>query len=139
MKRATLAIALILALFCLSAPAQAARPFAGTQSEAIAHLLETRICVGCDLHGADLSHKDLRGVNLTHANLRDANLSGANMMAVNLQDADLRGADLRKADILAVNLIDANLRGANVGRINLDSSRLCHTVTPAGKVSNRDC
>lgn len=139
MKRAALAIAVVLALFCLVMPAHAASSYAGNTEGAIAHLLETRSCVGCDLHGADLSHKDLRGVNLTRANLRKANLNGTNMMAVNLKEADLREADLRGADFLAVNLINANLKNAKFGRVNLDSSRLCNTTTPGGTVNNRDC
>lgn len=126
-------VAFLLSLFCLILPSQAANP------DLVAHLLEKRSCVGCNLQGVDLKNADLRGVNLAHADLRKANLSGANMMAVNLRQADLRGANLSAADTLVLDLTGANLKGANVDQVNPDTLQLCHTIGTNGKEFNRDC
>lgn len=126
-------VTFLLSLFCFVLPVQAAN------SDSVAHLLEKRSCVGCNLQGVDLKNADLRGVNLAQADLRKANLSGANMMAVNLKQADLRGANLSAANTLVVDLTGANLKGANVDEVDPETLRLCHTIGVDGKEFNRDC
>lgn len=143
MRRATLAIAFAVALLCclipVFIPSTFASPAPVASPNVVEQLLQKRICVGCDLRGADLHGKDLRGVNLTRSNLRDADLTEANMMGVNVQDADLRGVNMKGATVLGVNFMGANLKDAQFGRVDLESSRLCHTITPDGKVSDRNC
>jgi hypothetical protein len=115
------------------------KPMAQPMAQQIENMLQIRSCVGCNLQGADLQNLDLRGINLTRANLKGANLSKAQMMAVVLKDADLRGANLDGADLLVVDMTGANLKGASAKKVDLQNVRLCHTTSPQGKLSNRDC
>ncbi|NJL50058.1 MAG: pentapeptide repeat-containing protein, partial [Leptolyngbyaceae cyanobacterium SM2_5_2] len=52
----------------------------------VQQLLETNLCAGCDLSGANLSQAHLIG-----ADLRNADLSGAILVEANLEGADLTG------------------------------------------------
>lgn len=109
-------------------PAQAANP------DHVAQLLETKSCPGCDLEDADL-----RGVNLRDSNLEGANLKGAYLMATNLRHANLKGANLDYARMYAAILTDADLTNASTQSTLLGSAKICHTRTPGGALSNRDC
>ncbi|MCP4699855.1 MAG: pentapeptide repeat-containing protein [Gammaproteobacteria bacterium] len=80
-------------------------------------LLETKVCEGCDLRGANLEKADLRG-----ANLNTANLQGANLKEANLENADLSGADMQQADLQKANLKDAMLIGATLYQANLEGA-----------------
>jgi uncharacterized protein YjbI with pentapeptide repeats len=132
MKLLTWIAGLMLVFVCWVIPAQAASPSAVTQ------LLETRSCVGCDLRRADLRDADLRGVNLRQANLQRANLRGAKLFGVELQAANLKGADLTDTDLLNVDATQANFKGAKLTG-SLDQLKLCKTIAPDGKLTNRDC
>ncbi|NEQ98857.1 MAG: pentapeptide repeat-containing protein, partial [Cyanothece sp. SIO2G6] len=119
------------------------------QTEQIAQLDDTEVCIRCDLRGADLSGLDLDDANLEGSNLAGANLQeteledvylvGANLDGANLTDADLSGgrltyaslenSDLTRADLNVVNFQQANLTGATLteatlGGGNLDYSNL---------------
>jgi uncharacterized protein YjbI with pentapeptide repeats len=109
------------------------------EEDHLRQLLETNICIGCDLVGVDLSGKmleradlsaaNLAGARFTQTNLYEANLSGARLVAVQLTGVDLRFADLSGADLSRAILVGdiyllgfyderpdlrhANLRGAN--------------------------
>jgi len=125
--------AFLLTLLCWVAPAHAANP------EQVQKLLQERICVGCDLSSANLRNADLRGVNLTRANLRGADLRRANLAAASLRNADLRTANLTSAKLIATDFSGANLKNADITEARYNELRLCHTVEPNGKISNRDC
>jgi uncharacterized protein YjbI with pentapeptide repeats len=133
MKFLTWITGLFLIFFCWVLPAQAANPNPVTQ------LLESRSCVGCNLEKASLQDLDLRGVNLSKANLKRANLRGAQLAAVNLREANLQGADLTNADILMVDVTGANLKDAKFDGTSLEHLKICHTIAPNGKLSNRNC
>jgi uncharacterized protein YjbI with pentapeptide repeats len=133
MRIGFLAIALLIAVFCLGSPAHAANP------DHMQRLLEVRSCVGCDLSAADLKNADLRGVNLSGANLKDADLRRANMMATNLKDANLRGANLSGAQMIVVDLTGADLKDADVTNVVRRQVKLCQTTIPSGKVVDQDC
>ncbi len=143
MRIAVLFATVILALFCFLSPASADNVVPtdriDPRIDPKTQLLETRSCIGCNLQNVDLSGEDLRGVNLSRANLENANLKGAKMMAVVLRDADLKRADLRQADLLAVDFTGANLKGAQFSRTDLATARICRTIDPNGKLSQRDC
>ncbi|MEP0909734.1 pentapeptide repeat-containing protein [Leptolyngbya sp. FACHB-711] len=139
MRIAVLFATVILALFCFLSPVSADNVVPTDRIDPKMQLLETRSCIGCNLQNVDLSGEDLRGVNLSRANLENANLKGAKMMAVVLRDADLKRADLRQADLLAVDFTGANLKGAQFSRTDLAAARICRTIDPNGKLSQRDC
>ena len=124
----TIAIVGFIVMLGAIAPAYAANPDHVTQ------LLETNACPGCDLEKADL-----RGANLRDSNLEGANLKGAYLMATNLRHANLKGANLDLALMYAANLTDADLTDTSVRSVGLGSALICHTRTPDGTVSNRDC
>lgn len=134
MKWILLAATLLLAFIGSVPSAIAANPAQVTQ------LLETRVCIGCDLQRADLHGADLRGVNLSRANLQEADLRDTNLMAVNLQHADLRRANLTGATLILVDLRGANLRDAHVpNNVSEQDIVVCHTIGPYGHELNRDC
>jgi uncharacterized protein YjbI with pentapeptide repeats len=131
----------ILALFCFLTPAYADSATLDNASsvDPKTQLLEMRSCIGCNLQNVDLSGEDLRGVNLSRAHLENADLRGANLMAGVLRDANLQRADLRQADLLAIDLTGANLKGARFSSVDLTTARICRTIAPDGKLSQRDC
>jgi len=83
MKTVALTSAILSVPLFFGMPAQAENP------AHVQQLIETNICPGCDLSGADLSQAHIIG-----ADLREANLQGANLIEANLEGADLTGADL---------------------------------------------
>ncbi|MEA5497728.1 pentapeptide repeat-containing protein [Limnoraphis robusta Tam1] len=97
-------------------------------------LIETGICPGCDLRGADLSklhligadlrEADLSGANLAYTNLEGADLSGANLEEANLKGAFLNSAELDDANLSLANLTDANLIQARMEGTNLIGANL---------------
>ena len=121
-------------------------------------LLNTGICLECDLQGAnlrgadlsytDLAGSDLHGAKFYRASLEPASLEGANLATTNLSDADLRMTNLRGANLAGANLSYANLygsdlRGANLQSadlrgVNLDRARLFAATTPdeAASITN---
>lgn len=97
----------------------------------VKQLLETRLCQGCDLRGANLSGAhligvDLRDANLAGANLEGANLEGADLTGANLNEANLEGAFLNQAEFNNANLIGANLTEANLVQAQLDGANLAN-------------
>lgn len=60
----------------------------------VQRLLETNLCMGCDLVGANLEGAHLIGADLRNADLRNANLNSANLEGADLDGANLQGADL---------------------------------------------
>lgn len=136
----------------------------GRRSPTILNLAHLR---GADLSGASLHHAVLQGANLRNARLRHARLRGAIATAADLRGADLRRAglgrtNLDRADLRNADLSDAilrhtrleraNLRGASfagatlygvtlLGARGLDlrGARICRTVLPNGRISDRDC
>lgn len=88
-------------------------------------LLETRACVGCDLHGVNLNRENLvsvnlEGANLSGARLRLATLAQANLRNCNLQGAEFGGADLAGADLRGAKLQGATFSGAYLVGVMLD-------------------
>lgn len=90
----------------------------------VQQLLETGMCPGCDLSGADLSTEHLIGADLREANLAGANLQNANLEGADLTGANLEGANLIGAFLNSAELNDANLTLANLGDANLMQAQL---------------
>jgi Pentapeptide repeats (8 copies) len=96
----------------------------GDNSENVRQLLETKICIRCDLKGANLAEAELDGANLEGADLEGANLTkaelsraylvGANLSEANLTEANLNDAKLILSTLPAANLTDAKMQGANL-------------------------
>lgn len=82
-------------------------------------LLDTKVCNGCDLAGADLRSKQLEGARLKWTDLSRADLRGAN-----LSGADLTGAVLERAKLDGANLQGAKLEGAHLFGVDLSDVRL---------------
>ena len=97
-------------------------------------LLATKSCPGCDLSGANLSHKDLRKANLEKANLKgvklvftkfdEANLRGANLDGANIMRVDFWGADLEGAILTNIKKGDMMFQGANLRGVDFTNSNL---------------
>jgi uncharacterized protein YjbI with pentapeptide repeats len=87
--------------------------------EPIAQLRASKVCVRCDLKGADLSGLDLKGANLEGANLQGAKLSGTT-----LKDAYLVGANLTEATMAKANLIGVRMVSAIADRITFEDGTL---------------
>jgi uncharacterized protein YjbI with pentapeptide repeats len=102
-------------------PALIATPAVAESPEQVQQLLETRMCAGCDLSGANLSGEHLIGVDL-----RWADLSGANLVGTNLEGADLTGANLEGANLTDAFLTNATLNNANLNGIDLTRARMYH-------------
>ncbi|MEO0375463.1 MAG: pentapeptide repeat-containing protein [Cyanobacteria bacterium P01_A01_bin.17] len=111
------ALALVSAL-AVSFPVRAEQP------DHVRQLLETNICEGCDLSGANLGQAHLIGADLRNANLQDANLVEAN-----LEGADLTGANLKGADLTQSFLTNAVLTKVNFDSVNLTQARLDSVIT----------
>ena len=79
---------LTIAAVCLlnSFEAKAANP------RHVRQLLDTNVCLRCDL-----SFANLRGIDLRGADLRGSDFRGADLRGTDLRDADLRWTDLRGA------------------------------------------
>lgn len=88
MKLTTLVGAALALPLLVAVPARAENPVHVVQ------LLETNLCAGCDLSGADLTQAHLIG-----ADLRNADLSGAILTEANLEGADLTRANLDGANL----------------------------------------
>jgi len=116
-NKALLFIRLACALVLLSMVNSASAQQSETVASNIRHLVSTRECEGCDLHGANLEGKDLSGVNL-----EAADLSGANLEATNLRGANLSRAILLKARIINTKLSGANLRMADLSDLDIDQA-----------------
>ncbi|MFQ5754717.1 MAG: pentapeptide repeat-containing protein [Acidiferrobacterales bacterium] len=82
-------------------------------------LLDTKICNGCDLQGADLRNKALEGAQLKWSNLNDADLQG-----VKLNGGDLTGATLERARLANANFQGAKLQGARLLGVDLSEVKL---------------
>ena len=127
-------------------------------------LLGNLVKEGVDLSGIQLEQICLNEIDLSHASLLKANFRGAMLLYANLSNAllvqaDLSGAALFHANLCNANLLYANLRGADLTGADLTGAdltgadltgclirgsfdretRLCQTILPDGKVSNRDC
>ncbi len=99
----------------------------------VAQLIETGICKGCDLTGANLANEHLIGADLREANLTDAVLSGAN-----LEGADLTGATLVNTDLSGAFLTNALLDEALINNVDFSNSTLIYTSLENAEVSNVD-
>jgi uncharacterized protein YjbI with pentapeptide repeats len=105
-----------------------------TQTEQLQQLINTRVCVRCDLQGVDLSQADLgnanlegtnlTGANLTEANLENAYLVGATLNNATLTNANLNGAILTLASLVSVNAEEISLEGASLQNANLQGAIL---------------
>ena len=131
---------------------------AGNSNQQLA-LLGNLVKEGVDLSGIQLEQICLNEIDLSHASLLQANFRGAMLLYANLSNAllvqaDLSGAALFHANLCNANLLYANLRGADLTGADLTGAdltgclirgsfdretRLCQTILPDGKVSNRDC
>lgn len=119
------AVALLIPLG-ITAPASAENP------AHVKQLLETGLCQGCDLQGANLRAAHLIGADLRDANLRgaileNANLEGADLTGASLEGANLKGAFLNSAALTATNLTNAVLTDANLISADLVSANLTAT------------
>ena len=121
MKRALTALTVAATMFASSASA--------FDPDDLQKLLDTNVCVQCDLREANLMDAYLTGTNLT-----DANLSGANLVS-----ADLSGAILIYANLSGANLGGAFLGGANLYGAYMNGAILCNTTMPDGSVIYIGC
>jgi uncharacterized protein YjbI with pentapeptide repeats len=115
---------------------------ASNTAEAVQRLQETKICIRCNLSGANLEDIDLSGVNLEGANLEGATLResqltsaylmGANLRRANLLEAKLTSSELRFAILAGAELTHANLQGANLSHADLQGANLseAHLIAP---------
>ncbi len=94
--------------------------------------LNGAIATGADFRGADLRRARLGRTILDRADLRNADLDNATLRHTRLERANLRGASLAGATLYGVTLLGA--RG-----VNLHGVRICRTVLPSGRISDRDC
>ena len=125
-RSVTVALGLSAAMLALFAPAaKAANP------ADIAQLIETGICKGCDLTGADLMGEHLIGVDL-----RDADLTGATLAYANLEGADLTGATLLNADLSGAFLTNAVMDDAEIVNVDFSDSTLVYTSLDDATVEN---
>ena len=96
--------------------------------EAVARLLETRNCTGCNLMRANFSKMDLSSTNLRGAKLSMAVLIETRLDAANLEDANLAMAipdgiaDLTRASLQKVNLKNTKLNGAKLLGADLEGA-----------------
>jgi uncharacterized protein YjbI with pentapeptide repeats len=111
-------------------------------SELTNQVLSTRICIRCDLRGANLEGADLKKANLEGANLAGAKLKGARLESANLIGAVLDNADLSNtnlkltrlslASIKQAKLTNSALNGANLESTDLSYANLDRaSMTPA--------
>jgi uncharacterized protein YjbI with pentapeptide repeats len=123
------------------------QPAAAANSQHVAQLLETGMCQGCDLIGADLTGAhligaDLRGANLTDAILAQVNLEGADLSRATLVNTDMSGAFLtnaildnaliRKTNFANSTLIYTSLEGASIDQVNLVGANVLNTPISVG-------
>lgn len=104
------------------------------KSAQVRQLLQTKVCIRCDLRGANLQSADLENANLEGANLEGANLAGAKLKKAYLVGANLNGVNLARANLeraiftfaslVKANLEAAKLRGANLQSTNLEGAIL---------------
>ena len=111
----------------IAAPALAENP------AHVQQLLETNLCQGCDLSGANLTQAHLIG-----ADLRDANLQGANLVEANLEGADLSHADLTGANLTRAFLTNALLQNATLDWANLTEATLYFVDVTGASLLNAD-
>lgn len=70
-------------------------------------ILNTTMCVGCDLSGANLSNLDFSSVNFFTANMSNVNLTNTNLSGANLQNVNFNGTDLTVANLTFASLSNA--------------------------------
>lgn len=145
--RPVLALVTSLAIFpLLASPAALAAPQAPTYNpEHLQQLLETNVCRGCNLAGADLSVSHLLGADLRNSNLVGANLSRSNLEGADFTGADLRGAKLNGslvsnavfdyANLADADCTDANLSNVNVIGANLSNLNLTNALVPGTAIN----
>ncbi len=97
-------------------------PTAKAKDADLTQLLTIKVCLECDLSGANLEGAKLFKVGLSRSNLSGANLSGANLNQANLTGANLTGANLARAELYMSYMNNANLTGATLDRASLQSS-----------------
>ena len=93
----------------------------------LATLKKTNVCLLCDL-----SKADFRNHNLEDAILRGSNLSGSNFNAANLTNADLNGANLIGADLSNAILLNSDINWIRKDR----TTKMCKTTMPDGTINN---
>jgi uncharacterized protein YjbI with pentapeptide repeats len=94
------------------------------QASQIQQLLKNKVCIRCNLRGADLSKADLEDANLEGANLQDAKLSEANLKNSYLIGANLSGAVLTSADLSNARADLASFSGANLEKAKINTASL---------------
>ena len=101
-------------------------------------LLETGICVRCNLQGVDLEGVKLEGVNLEGANLKDANLRKSKLKEAYLVGANLEGADLEDAELNEAFLLFASLDRSNSIDTNFSGAQLQYTQFSEANLSKAE-
>jgi uncharacterized protein YjbI with pentapeptide repeats len=109
------------------------------QAAAMARLLESKACAGCDLAGATFDKDaNLKGLDLAGAKLAGASFYRTNLTGSNFSDADLSKTNFSMADLTNVNFGNANLDGANFAGATAASltgaKTTSTTVCPDGQV-----
>lgn len=105
-------------------------------------LLKTRVCIGCNLSGADLHGGDLRNITVDFSDLSFANMSRTNFANSSFKYANLSftstsysnfkfgqfaSANLKSSNMSHASIINADFTNANLSGIVLDSADCSHS------------
>ena len=96
-------------------------------SNDLSNLLETKICLRCEL-----SNADLRNQNLENAVLRGSNLSRSKLNGADLTNSDLNGANLKGADLSKAILLNSDINWI----LKDNTTKMCKTTMPDGTINN---
>lgn len=112
---------------------------------AMERLKETKICLSCDLSGADMRWANVYAAelggapNLVNGDLSGSDLSGANLFGANLEGAKLRDTDLTGANLSFASLLGADFTGATMDDANTQGAKFCNTIMPDGSENDANC
>jgi uncharacterized protein YjbI with pentapeptide repeats len=112
---------------CLALFLQLTTCVLAADAESLKTLLQTKVCPGCDLSGADLHEENLdgaylEGANLTDALLRETHLNGAILKGVRLTGAHLDQAQMKKAVLISAKLDGAHLQATDLTQAELNDA-----------------
>lgn len=117
-------------------------------------LLDTRVCIGCDLQGVGLMDEALVSADMSGSTLTDVDFAGANLFltvfdgatldGVSFRNANLRSATfaqatLRNVDFTGADMTGARLNGAEMDLGALDAANTCNVTMPDGIASMSNC
>ena len=113
------------------------------KSVQLRQLLQTKVCIRCDLRESNLQSADLEIANLEGANLEGSNLAGsklknAYLVAVNLNNVNLNNVNMTRAILALGSLIKANLEGAKLQGANLQSTNLEQAILRNANLNAED-